>query len=63
VITLNGSPKRYKNLEAKTIAPRRGSEQEREHREKVDRVDWEAWADADPIADKRGLFSSFVDGD
>ena len=61
VVTIGTVRKRYKNLETTRIAPRRGTDKEREHQEKVASVDWDAWMAADLGADKNGLDSSFVD--
>ena len=42
----DGTQKRYKNLEAKTIAPRKGSSRARQFQEAIESVsqeEWEAW--------------------
>ena len=42
----DGTRKRYKNLEAKTIAPRKGSSRARRFRDAIESVspdEWEAW--------------------
>lgn len=48
----DGTRKRYKNLEAKTVAPRKGSSKAREFREAIESVteeEWERWMQGVPV--------------
>jgi len=48
----DGTRKRYKNLEAKTVAPKRGSTRARKFREAIESVsqeEWDAWMNGSSV--------------